>query len=158
VQTSWFLNAVGYDVHAGSVHTAGGNVFVPIENTNVSIILACTAIQAFALFTAAILSTEAPLRIKAKGLAFSLLIIHFLNIVRNVGIIVIVNDHGVPFDLAHNGIGKGFSLIVLIFILYYLFEMMPSLYDNIMGLFSLEGDLAGPPPPQGGKGIDGGAG
>jgi archaeosortase A (PGF-CTERM-specific) len=142
-QTAWALNAVGYNVYAGNIYTSGGNSFVPIMNTNVSIILACTAIQAFALFIAAIIATNAPWRTKAKGLAFSLLIIHFLNIMRNVGIIVLVNDHGVDFDFAHNGLGKGFSLLVLIFILYHLFEMMPSLYDNIMGLFSLDTDLNG---------------
>ncbi len=140
-QTAWALNLIGYDVYAGEIITVGGNTYVPIVGTNVSIILACTAIQAFALFTGALIAVKAPWRTKLKGLAISLLVIHVLNIVRNVSIIVLVNDHGYDFDFAHNGLGKGFSLLVLIVILYYLFEMIPSLYDNIMGLFSLDTDL-----------------
>lgn len=140
-QTAWVLNLIGYDVYAGDIITVQGNTYVPIVNTNVSIILACTAIQAFALFIGAIIATSAPFRTKVKALVFSLSVIHILNIVRNVSIIVLVNDHGYDFDFAHNGLGKGFSLLVLIVILYYLFEMIPSLYDNIMGLFSLDTDM-----------------
>jgi len=151
VQTAWSLTLLGYSATAGGVHVVGSEVYVPIEGTKVSIILACTAIQAFAIFGGAIASTHAPPHAKARALLVSIVPIHLLNIVRNVGIIVLVTDHGFDFDVAHSGIGKFFSLIVLIVILYYIFTILPGLYDDIIGVLTLGEDIGG--HGRGGSGV-----
>lgn len=156
VQTAWALSALGYTVTVGGIHVGSTEeVFVPIEGTSVSIILACTAIQAVAIFGGAILATRADRRLKAKALLASILPIHILNIIRNVGIIVLVTDHGMPFDVAHSGIGKIFSLIVLIAILYYVFDLLPGLYDDIIGVLTLGEGLRRDSPRSGPAPIDG---
>lgn len=144
IQTVWLLNLMGYPAGAyfsdmNYTGTQEEGIFLPLQNTSpqISIVLACTAIQAIVIFVAAIYCTKAdPLR-KFKGYMAALPVIHVLNIVRNAGIIYLSNVAGMNFEFAHVYVGKTFSLIVLIFITFYIFKILPELHENILGLVDL---------------------
>lgn len=138
------LETVGVFRLAGLNYSAGfpqldaqGNYYVHISPTPVSIILACTGIQAIALFAAAIMAVRAPRKKKYQALVFSITAIHLLNIVRNVLIIHLVVTYGLSFDFVHGYIGKIFSLLVLIALAYYVFTVLPELHNSIVEIFSL---------------------
>jgi archaeosortase A (PGF-CTERM-specific) len=144
VQTVWVLNLMGYPVSVyfsdmNYTGTQEEGIFLPLRGSSpqISIVLACTAIQAIVIFVAAIYCTKADSRRKFKGYVAALPVIHVLNIVRNVGVIYLSNVVGINFDIAHIYIGKTFSLIVLIFITFYIFKILPELHENIIGLVDL---------------------
>jgi len=144
VQTVWILNLMGYPAGAyfSDMNYAGTQeegIFLPLRDTSpqISIVLACTAIQAIVIFVAAIYCTKADSMRKFKGYVAALPVIHVLNIVRNVGVIYLSNVAGLNFDFVHIYIGKTFSLIVLIFITFYIFKILPELHENILGLVDL---------------------
>jgi len=135
-QTWGVLALAGWDVALGGVVYEGGSegIYVPIEGTHVSIILACTAIQALVIFIAAIYCTRAPRDRKIKAFLWSIPVIHILNIARNVGIIVLVAGFGWDFEFTHSYLGKGLSLLVLIFVSLKVFDTLPELHENIWGV------------------------
>lgn len=146
LQTVWFLNATGFPAsvsfnNMNYVGTQEEGIFLPIDGTHptISIVLACTAIQAIVIFLAAIYCTKAERGRKIKGYLAALPLINFLNVVRNAGIVYLVDVSmlGLNFDFVHIYIGKTFSLIVLIFITFYIFKILPELHENIISLTDL---------------------
>lgn len=64
-------------------------------------------------------------------------VIYMLNLLRN-GIVTWLTYSGtMEFEPAHNYIGKGGSLIALVFLAVATFSILPELHDNILGLFDL---------------------
>lgn len=112
-------------------------VYVPIPPANVNIILACTAIQAIIIFAAVILFTSSPIRLRLKVFAVNFGLIYSLNIVRNVSTIWLVGTGTLSFPQAHEGLGKIFSLIVLMLLAYWTFMKLPEILDNFFGLMDL---------------------
>lgn len=110
---------------------------VELNNSSVEIILACTAIESMALFTGATLGINAEKKRKLKAFAISVPLIYFLNLFRNVFVIVsfaytIFGENS--FYIAHHVIAKILSFIALVAIAYFVFRILPELTELIYSL------------------------
>jgi phosphatidylserine decarboxylase len=141
-QTSWSLRRFGFDVFAGSIQRLPfGDKCVPIYFNgvlSVELILACTGLQSMMIFIGAIIAiNDADSFRRAKAFLATVPVIYVLNIFRNMGVIYGMEVLGFNFYLMHNVIGKLGSLIVLIILAFVTFEILPELYDDIVGLADL---------------------
>lgn len=164
-QTTWLLNlsnpgyVMGAFVPVESAGSSGGGAvigsfsgayelapgYVPIQMTNdnviqpdvISIVLACTAMQAISIFAGAI--AVAPAAAKRKVYAFlgTVPVIYGLNLLRNWGIIYGVDVLAYDFDVMHNWIGKGGSLVALIGLAVLTFELLPEVHEAILEIVDL---------------------
>lgn len=103
----------------------------------VEIIPACTAIESIALFTGASFGVSAPFNRKIKAFVISVFPIFFLNILRNVFVILAYSyswfgDNS--FYIAHHVISKIGATVALIAIAYAVFEILPELENLLVGL------------------------
>ena len=150
-QTAVVLNWIGFHFVAGAATCGGlplsacpngeavtvGLASFPAAPPVVNIVLACTAIQAYAVAASLMLSTRDHWRRKALALAIVLPITYAMNLVRNVTIIYYFGVRGDPFELVHNWYGKTLSLVVLLVLIVVAFKLLPELYMNFNGLFEL---------------------
>ncbi|MDK2796362.1 MAG: archaeosortase [Archaeoglobaceae archaeon] len=116
---------------------------IELENSSVEIILACTAIESMALFAGATLGINADMKRKLKAFAISVPLIYFLNLFRNVFVVVssaysIFGENS--FYIAHNIIAKFFSFMALVAIAYAVFRILPELTELI---YSLKEEIIG---------------
>jgi hypothetical protein len=65
-------------------------------------------------------------------------VIYVLNLIRNVGVIYMMDTLGWSYQLAHHEIGRTGSLIALIVLAAVTFKLLPELLDNIWGLIDLK--------------------
>jgi len=149
VQTVWIVNAFGNSYGVGPIDYAGnalfyrtqlstaGEISVPIIGSDISIILACTALQSMLIFASAVYATQAPVRKRVKALLATVPVIYALNLVRNVGIIYLVDFRGMDFHVAHNYVGKAGSLIALLALAYIIFKILPETLENVSSLWGL---------------------
>lgn len=110
---------------------------IELKSSSVEIILACTAIESMALFTGATLGINANVKRKLKAFAISVPVIYFLNLFRNVFVVVsfaysIFGENS--FYIAHHVIAKFFSFIALVAIAYAVFRILPELTELIYSL------------------------
>ena len=104
----------------------------------ITIIFACTAIQAAVLFIGmigALKNINGKRRISA--ILLTVIPIYFLNLVRNASVIFLVGGRITSFHIAHNVLSKVGALITLIALLFLVFKLIPELYDEIMCIFNL---------------------
>ena len=108
------------------------------NNSPITIIFACTAIQSIVLFVGMIGALNS-VNVRRKGLALLVTIvpIYFLNLIRNASVIYFVGGNITSFEMAHNVIAKVGSLIALIILLLIAFKIIPELYDEIICLVDL---------------------
>ncbi len=136
--TVGLMNGFGFDYHLGSLgYDSVRGSFIPVHPGAISIILGCTGIQAMVIFAAAILSVKADRKRKYKAFLGTVPVIFVLNQVRNIGIIYLVDHQGFNFEFVHSYVGKFFSLIVLIYLAMFVFDTLPEVHNNILGLFDL---------------------
>ncbi|OYT46683.1 hypothetical protein B6U90_00560 [Thermoplasmatales archaeon ex4484_6] len=64
-------------------------------------------------------------------------LIFVTNIFRNVGVIAVTFSGMIPFYDAHNIYAKMLSLGMMVFLTWMLFELLPELQEDVMGLFDL---------------------
>ena len=136
VETAGLLTLFGYEAHAGGVHY-GDVVRVPIyhyANNGISIILACTAIQSIVIFIAAILCTNADRMRKWKAFFYTVPVILILNVVRTAAVVYLVYEGIADFNLAHNYLSRWGSMLVLVVLAFFMFDILPELHENIMGI------------------------
>ena len=138
-QTVALLNALGYSAEVGGVYH-GIQTYAPIifnGHESVQIILACTGLQSMAVFIGVFVALNADVKRRLKAFLITVPTIYILNLVRNVGIVYGVEELNLSFYMMHNVIGKAGSLLALIAIAFFVFELLPELYDTIMALFKL---------------------
>lgn len=132
----------------------------------IQIILACTAIQSIMIFVGGIMALRPPRsgegvsgkldkfakladtynKRRLWAMALTVPLIYVLNLFRNVLIIwmsgqreaVFFASNESAFWFSHNVIGKGGSLVALILIAFIVFQILPELYDSIIGLLDLK--------------------
>lgn len=147
VQTVAFINLFGYSYGVGEINYAGNPLWyrtnfneiqVSIEGSKVAIIQSCTAIQSMLIFVAAIYCLQALSRKKWFAFFAIVPVIYVLNLIRNVGVIYMMDELNWSYDLAHHQIGKGGSFIALIVLAAIAFKILPELLDNIWGLIDLK--------------------
>ncbi|MDD1704668.1 MAG: archaeosortase A [Methanoregula sp.] len=139
-QVSWILDLLNYHVTLDSWNILMKNTF------RVEIILACTGIQSIAIMLG--VASAVPSDLRQKILAFLLIAptIYFLNLLRNVFVILAYTSQWFPyypeiagngesgyesFFWAHNVIAELLALVALVVIAYSLFMLIPRL-----GLFA----------------------
>lgn len=74
---------------------------------------------------------------KLKAFMYTVPVIYFANLFRNAGVIYVVWNGIVEFDVAHHYYAKSLALILLIILTFIVFDLLPELHENIVGL----GDL-----------------
>ena len=160
-QTSGLVNLFGMNTALGAVSydTMTGEISVPILGSGISIILACTAIEAMVIFLGAFLTVEprehpweaykkptprmkgymkmSGRERRSRALLYTIVPIWVLNLVRNLAIIWLVNNTGISFDVAHGYIGKGFSFLVLLGLAMVVFDLVPEIYDDLLDVYRL---------------------
>jgi len=135
------LGRIAYGLEGPGVDLIGSGA---PQHHEITIILACTGIQAMILFLAFNIFLKAELKRKFYGFLMTIPVIYVANQFRNIAIIYLSNndvDFGTgmdPFELAHNWIGKIFSFLVLIGIVIYTFKMLPEALDNLFTLYDLQ--------------------
>ena len=145
-QTVWILNSFGYEAGVGEI-AYGGNplwyrtnyneISVPITNSSVAIIQACTALQSMLIFVGGIYSVEAPAKRKWQAFFAIVPVIYVLNLIRNVSVIYMIDELSWDYNLAHNVVGKGGSFVALLVLAFVTFKLLPELLDNIWALVDL---------------------
>jgi archaeosortase A (PGF-CTERM-specific) len=138
----WFIEVVAAQttdlLHLLGIPAQRYNEVIIYNNVPISIIFACTAIQSIVLFVGMIgaISRTSRQR-KALGILATVVPIYLLNLIRNAGVVIMVGNGWVSFDIAHNVIGKTGSLVALILLLFLTFKIVPGLYDEILGVVTL---------------------
>jgi exosortase/archaeosortase family protein len=74
---------------------------------------------------------------KFRAFLYVIPVIFVTNIFRNVGVISVTYGGIISFYDAHNVYAKILSLVMMIFLTWVLFEMLPELQEDMMGLFDL---------------------
>jgi archaeosortase A (PGF-CTERM-specific) len=147
VQTVGLINLFGFDYGVGSINYAGNplwyrtnynEISVQIIGSRASLVQACTAAQSMLIFIAAIYCVQALKKRKWKAFFATVPVIYVLNLIRNVGIIYMMDELKWSYDVAHNTVGKGGSFIALIVLAFIAFKLLPELLDNIWGLIELK--------------------
>jgi len=130
-QTTGLLNLFGLEAErAGHV--------IYYNESPITIIFACTAIQSMVLFVGMIGAlAKASLVRRIIALCVTVVPIYFLNLIRNAGVIYLVGNDITSFSMAHNVIAKAGSLVALIILLFITFKALPSLYDELLCIFDL---------------------
>ena len=113
--------------------------FVIVYNESpITIIFACTAIQAMVLFIGMIGAlSKVNLKRKVFAIAITVIPMYFLNLVRNASVIYLIGAEITDFNIAHNVLSKAGALITLIALLFLTFKFVPELYDEILCIFDL---------------------
>ncbi|HID71502.1 MAG TPA: archaeosortase A [Thermoplasmata archaeon] len=140
-QTKFFLHLFGYEIELGEmIYT--DKVRIPIlkeghAGKNISIVLACTAIQSIVIFIGAIYSTRGDRRRKIKAFLLTVPVVYLLNTVRNGGVIYLVYEGYLRFEVAHNYLSRYGAMAVLVILVYLMFNILPELHEDIMGIMEL---------------------
>ena len=137
-QSVWLFNAMtGQHFTVIPVNYSDSEMGAVVPQANIRIVLACTAIQSMFIAAGVILASHGKRGAKIRALALDISAIYLLNLVRNAGVIYLTYYGITSFEVAHNEIGKGGSLIALIILLFITFDMIPELYDDIYSLTEL---------------------
>jgi archaeosortase A (PGF-CTERM-specific) len=133
-QSVWLANTAGYDFAVGAVTDEGAHLIgVPI-----TIVLECTAVQAYFAAGAFLFGCRGDPRKRALVFLIIAPVVWIVNLFRNAMVIILVHNNGAEyFDFAHNVLGKGMSLAALIILVLVAFIQVPELYEDINGLFEL---------------------
>jgi archaeosortase A len=145
-QIVWLCNLLNFPVTLDSWNIIMNNAF------RVEIILGCTGIQSIAIMLG--VAAAVPTTLRQKVLAFLIIAptIYFLNLLRNVFVIMAYTQQWFPyypeiasngelgyesFFWAHNVIAELLALVCLVFIAYGLFVIIPKLGDFADDLYQL---------------------
>ena len=138
----WLTNVVAYQ-SAAVLNAIIGNAHVPPGTTNifldghyvVTIIFACTAIQAMVIFVGMIGALpKIDIIRRVIGLIITVVPIYILNLFRNAMVAFLVGRNITSFTIAHNVISKIGALITLIVLLLLVIKIIPEIYDEIISL------------------------
>ena len=131
-QSAWVLNAI-----TGDGVAVGNSIFFNGHYV-VTIIFACTAIQAMAIFIGMIgVIPKANIQRRFYGLLVTLIPIYILNHFRNAMVVFLVGNKITNFNIAHNYISKTGALITLIILLFIVIKIIPEIFDEIICLTDL---------------------
>ena len=131
-QSGWVL-----DLIIGNAEVYGTNIYLDGSYV-VTIVFACTAIQAMVLFIGMIVALpNVDMRRRIYGLIITLVPIYILNLFRNAMVAFLVGRDITDFFMAHNVISKSGALITLIILLLIVTKIIPGIFDEIICLTDL---------------------
>ncbi len=137
-QSVWITNLFGLHLSLSGGSWSNGEYMAHINGVPVSIILACTGIQAILVAFSLIYFSRGDSAAKRNLLLLVIPVIYVANLFRNVIVFLMVHANGASsFEFAHNVVGKGLSTVVLLILTLYTFKKIPQMYDDINGLFDL---------------------
>lgn len=135
-QSVWLANLPGYDFGVGDISPV--RALLTNMNVPISIVLECTAIQAYFVAGAFLFGCRGPWLKRAIAFLIIAPTVWLVNLFRNAIVIIMVHNNGSEsFDFAHNVLGKGLSLTALVLMVLVAFILVPQLYEDINGLFEL---------------------
>ena len=104
----------------------------------VTIIFACTAIQAMVIFIGMLFAIKkVDLKRRIIGLAITVIPIYILNLFRNAMVAFLVGRNITDFNIAHNILSKIGALMSLIILLLLLIKIVPEILDEIFCFIDL---------------------
>ena len=104
----------------------------------VTIIFACTALQAMVIFIGMIGALpKVDIKRKIIGLLITLIPIYILNLLRNSMVGWLMGENITDFNMAHNVLSKAGALVTLIILLFVLIKIIPEIFDEIIHLTEL---------------------
>lgn len=121
-----YVNKIIFEVH------------VPIQPTNIGIVLGCTGIREFLLFFSIISFSSTAKQIKTKALQIVFISIFLINILRNTIVLIYTGAKNVPFETTHHYIGGGMILLTLIGLFIFILIKIPEVNKHIENLFGLK--------------------
>ncbi len=128
-QSAWVLNVI-----TGNGVAIGNGIFFNGHYV-VTIIFACTAIQAMAIFIGMIgVIPKVDIKRRFFGLLVTLIPIYILNQFRNALVVFLVGNNITDFNMAHNYLSKTGSLLTLIVLLFIVVKIIPEIFDEIICL------------------------
>lgn len=131
-ESTWVLDTI-----IGNASVEGHDIFLD-GNYVVTIIFACTAIQAMVIFIGMICALpKIAIKRKLIGLLVTLVPISILNSFRNAMVAFLVGRDITDFNMAHNVISKTGALIILIILLLIIVKIIPEIFNEIMCLTDL---------------------
>ena len=137
VETTAEQSAGVLDLIIGNAEAHGVNIFLN-GSYIVTIIFACTAIQAMVIFIGMIgVLPKIDLKRRVIGLLVTLIQIYILNLFRNAMVVFLVGNKITDFNVAHNIISKSGALITLIVLLLVVIKIIPEIFNEIICLTDL---------------------
>jgi len=131
-QSEWVLNTLIGNSDISGTHISLDGSYA------VTIIFACTAIQAMVVFIGMIGALpKINLKRRIIGLMITLIPIYILNLFRNAMVAFLVGRDITDFFIAYNVISKIGALITLIILLFIVIKLIPEIFDEIMCLVDL---------------------
>lgn len=131
-QSAWVANVI-----IGNTETRGIDIFYNGEYV-VTIIFACTAIQAMAIFIGMIGALpKVEIKKRVYCILVTLIPIYFLNLFRNAMVVYLVGNNITDFNIAHNFLSKTGALITLIILLFIVIKIIPQVLDEIICITDL---------------------
>ena len=131
-QSVWAFNLI-----IGNAEARGTSIYLN-ESYVVTIIFACTAIQAMVVFIGMIgVLPKINLKKRVYGLLVTLVPIYILNLFRNALVVFLVGNNITDFNVAHNIISKSGALITLIVLLLIVIKIIPEIFNEIICLTDL---------------------
>jgi archaeosortase A (PGF-CTERM-specific) len=125
------------DVIIGNSYAYEDIIFLD-GNYVVTIIFACTAIQAMVIFIGMIGALpKIDMKRRIIGLLITLVPIYILNLFRNAMVAFLVGKNITDFNVAHNIISKAGALATLVILLLIVIKIIPEILDEIMCLVDL---------------------
>ena len=123
-------------------------MFVELINADgstigINFVLACTALQSIIVFVGAILAVNTKVKHKIRTLIIVIPLIHILNLFRNAGLIWMHSNYpnwewfGISiFDFGHSYASKVLSLLAMFLMALVIFEILPKLHSNVLGVIT----------------------
>ncbi len=111
---------------------------VPIQGTNIAIVLGCTGIRELLLFFGIVNFTNAEKPLKRKVFNLILVIIITSNIIRNSVVIIFTGGRNVSFETTHHIFGGILIFITLITSFIYALIKIPEINRHIEKTFGLK--------------------
>jgi len=130
-QSAAVLNAI-----IGNAHIEPGTTNILLDgHYAVTIIFACTAIQAMVIFIGMIGALpKIDIKRRVIGLIITVVPIYILNLFRNAMVAFLVGRNITDFTIAHNVLSKIGALITLIVLLLIVIKIIPEIFDEIVSL------------------------
>ena len=126
------------DAIIGNAELVGGHNIWLDGHYAVTIIFACTAIQAMVIFVGMIFAMpKIDLKRRIIGILITIIPIYILNLLRNAMVAFLVGKNITDFNVAHNILSKAGALISLIVLLLIVVKIIPGVLDEIYCLIDL---------------------
>ena len=158
-QSIWILNSFDLPTSVGSLdYGEGSKYYRPVsdnqevqisiegdewrnpDSLQVTIVLACTALQSMIIFVGGVVCTKAPAKRRFYAFLATVPAIYILNLIRNAVVIWLTYEHvwgDETFFWAHGVLAKIGSLIAMIFLAIAVFHFLPEMQDSILGVIDL---------------------